>query len=201
MILSYILKIIWWINVVLAIFIQWDTNIELKLLFHGPAILPYILEDCLMANVITGILDPCDPKINHIKCMWVSDLHFMVQWFCLTSWRLFDEGLLYCRYWFSVTLSLTYNYICRSVTYILWYSDSVIFQYYLMNKPHSLDIGSNMSHWPVFLDLAILNHLPICDCSGLFKCVMKIFVNIARLETGQLLTARDGGIRILWTNF
>ena len=24
------------------------------------------------------------------------------------------------RYWFSVTLSLTYNYICRSVTHILW---------------------------------------------------------------------------------
>ena len=28
-----------------------------------------------------GILVPCDAKIYFIKCMWVSDLHFMVQWF------------------------------------------------------------------------------------------------------------------------
>ena len=40
-------------------------------------------------------------------------------------------------------------------------------QYYLMNKPHSLDIGSvsvvqcDMRHWPVFHALAIFNHLPI----------------------------------------
>ena len=33
-------------------------------------------------NVIIGIMDPCDAKIYHIKCMWVSDLHSMVQWFC-----------------------------------------------------------------------------------------------------------------------
>ena len=24
---------------------------------------------------MVGILDSCDAKINHIKCMWVSDLH------------------------------------------------------------------------------------------------------------------------------
>ena len=36
------------------------------------------LEDYLI--VIIGILDPCDAKINHIKHMWVSDLHFVIQW-------------------------------------------------------------------------------------------------------------------------
>ena len=42
---------------------------------------------------------------------------------------------------------LTYKYICRSVTYTLWYSDSTLyFQYYLMNEPPSLDIGSDMGH-------------------------------------------------------
>ena len=159
-------------------------------------------------------------QIYHIKCMWVSDLHFMVQWFCLMSWRLFDGWMLYWRYWFSATLILTYKYICRSVTYIcdavilpyiwwtslilwilvliwaidlykyicrivtyiLWYSDSALyFHYYLMNKPHSLDIGSDMGHWPVFHDLAILNHLPISAFSSLLKFDMKIFVNVARL--------------------
>ena len=42
---------------------------------------------------------------------------------------------------------LTYKSICWSVTCILWYSDSALyFQYYLMNKPHSLDNGSDMGH-------------------------------------------------------
>ena len=43
-------------------------------------------------------------------------------------------------------LSLTYKKPIFSGTVILLY----IFQYYLMNKPHSLDIGSEMGHWPVF---------------------------------------------------
>ena len=180
------------------------------LIFHGPVILPYILKTIWWTNVIIGILDPCDAKIYHIKCMWVRYLPFMVQWLCLISWRLFDGLMLYWRYWFngtqtlnwniyigqwpifhgpvilpyilqtiwcqqptfcgpviltydggmldwrywfSVTLSLTYNYICRSVTFILWFSDSALyFQYYLMNKPHSLDIDSDKGHWPVFHD-------------------------------------------------
>ena len=81
-------------------------------IFHGPAILPYILKTIWWTNTIIGILDPCDAKINHIKCMWVSDLHFVVQWFWLTSWRRFDGGMLDWRFWFSVTLSLTFKYIC-----------------------------------------------------------------------------------------
>ena len=80
---SYILKITWWINVALAILIQCDTNIELKLysvgqwpIFHGPVILPYILKTIWWTNVIIGILGPWDAKIYLIKCMWVSNLHF-----------------------------------------------------------------------------------------------------------------------------
>ena len=105
--------------------------------------------------------------------------------------------------WFSATLSLTYNYICRSVTYILCNSDSALyFEYYLMNKPHSLDIGSDMGHWPVFHDLAILNHLPISAYSGSLEFDMKIFVNAARLEIGQLFTqGTRWDIRVLWTHF
>ena len=41
-------------------------------------------------------------QIHFIKCRWVSDLHFMVQWFCLLSWRLFDGWILYWGYWFRV---------------------------------------------------------------------------------------------------
>ena len=34
----------------------------------------------------------------------------------------------------------------------------------------------------------ILNHLPISEYSGVLKLDMKIFVNVARLEIGQLFT-------------
>ena len=36
------------------------------------------------------------PAADFLKCMWVSYLHFMVQWFCLLSLRLFDRWMLYC---------------------------------------------------------------------------------------------------------
>ena len=81
-----------------------------------------------------------------IVSMWCKDLPhkmYVVQWFCLVSWRLFDGWMLYWRYWFSVTLTMTYKYICRSMTYILWYGDSVLYlENYLMKKLHSLNIGS-----------------------------------------------------------
>ena len=57
-----------------------------------------------------------------------------------------------------------------------------------MNKLRSLDISSDMDHWPVFHDYMILNHLPISAYSGVLKFDMKIFVNVARLEIGQLFT-------------
>ena len=116
--------------------------------FHGPVI-------CLISwrNVIVGILDPFDAKINHIKCMWVSDLHFMVQWFWLLSWRWRNVGL---KILIQCDIKFTYKHTCiyRSVIHILWYSDSALyFQYYLMNKPYSLDISSDVGHLkPVFHD-------------------------------------------------
>ena len=174
----------YWISVTQTL--NW--NCVCRSRFNGPVIFLYILKTVWWTNIITGILDPCDVNIYHITCVWVSDLHFMVQWFCLISWRLFDREMLHWRHWFSATLSLPYkatNILFRSVTKILWYSDSALYlQYYLMNKPHSLDIGSDMGHWPVFHDLAILNHLPISAYSGLLKFDMKIFLNVARLEIG-----------------
>ena len=40
-----------------------------------------------MRNIILGIVDQCDPKIGLIKYLWVSDLYFVVQWFCLIFWK------------------------------------------------------------------------------------------------------------------
>ena len=107
-------------------------------IFHGPVIWPYILKTICRTNAITGILVPCDAKIYLIKCIWVSDLHFMVQWFCLISWKLFDGLILYQIYRFSVTQTLNWNYICRSVTYISWSSDFALYlEDYLMGKCHN----------------------------------------------------------------
>ena len=64
-ILSYISKTIWCMSVI-----------------YGPAILLYILKTSWWRNVI---MDLCDSKINLLKYMLVSDLYFMVHWFCLIS--------------------------------------------------------------------------------------------------------------------
>ena len=204
---------------------------------HGPVILPYIVKTIWWINVIIWTLVPCDANIYLITCMWVSDLHFMVQWFCLLCWRLFDGWMLYWRYWFSVTQTLTLNHICRSVTCISWSRDFALYlKDYLIVTCHNWNIGSvwckdlphkmyvgqwptlscpvilfyilktfwrrnvvlkilcDMGHWPVFHDLPISNHLPIFTYSGLLKFDMNIFVNLARLEIGQLFTqgARRG---------
>ena len=36
-------------------------------------------------NVVLGIMDQCHSKIDLVKYMWVSDLYFVVHWFCLIS--------------------------------------------------------------------------------------------------------------------
>ena len=137
---------------------------------YGPVIFPYILKTICWTNAIIWMLVPCDAKINLIKCMWVSDLHFMVQWFCLISWRLFDLLILYWRYWFSVTQTLNWNCTCRSVTYISWSSDfALCLEDYLMGKCHNWNIGSMwckdlpnkmyVGQWPTFHGPMILSYI------------------------------------------
>ena len=139
-------------------------------IFHGPVILPYSLKTIWWTNVIIGILVPCDAKIYLIKCMWVSDLHFMVQGFYLISWRLFDWFMLYRRYWFSVIKTLTGNYIYTSVTYISWSSYFALYlEDYLMDKCYNWNIGSMwckdlphkmcVGHWPTFHGPVILSYI------------------------------------------
>ena len=125
------------------------------------------LEDYMMDNYHDWDIGA---EIDLIKYMWVSDLHFMVQWFCLLSWRLFDGLMLYWRYWFSMTQTLTWNFICRSVTYISWSSDfTLYFEEYLMDKCHNWNIGSMwckdfphkiyMRQWTTFHGPVILSYI------------------------------------------
>ena len=66
-------------------------------IFYGPVILPYILKTIWWTNVIIRTLVPCDAKIYLIKCMCFSDLHFMLQWFCL---------ILKTIWWLNVVLEI-----------------------------------------------------------------------------------------------
>ena len=139
-------------------------------IFHGPVSLPYILKTVWWTNVIIGILVPCDTNIYLIKGMWVSDLYFMVQWLCVLSWRLFDVWMLYWEYWFSVMHTLTWNHICRSVTYISWSSDYVFYlEDCLMYECYTESIGSvwcirwpettYVGQWPIFHGKLILPYI------------------------------------------
>ena len=57
-------------------------------IFHSPVILPCISKTiwCLYFGIMNQYDPRFDLKINVGHC----DLYFMVQWFCLVSWRLFD---------------------------------------------------------------------------------------------------------------
>ena len=70
---------------------DWPHNIYVSQwpIFHGPVILLNILR-LIDGGILFRIMDQCDTKLGLIKQMWVSDLYFMVQWFCHISWRLFD---------------------------------------------------------------------------------------------------------------
>ena len=59
-------------------------------IFHGPLILPYTLKLFSGWTSYFGTVSQYDPTSDLIIFIGHSDLYFMVQWFCLISWRLFD---------------------------------------------------------------------------------------------------------------
>ena len=110
-------------------------------IFHGPVILPYILKTICRTNAIIGMFVPCDVNIYFIKCGSVTYISCSSDF--VISWRLLDGLMLYWRCWFSVKQTLNSNYICRSVTYILWPCDFALYlEDYLMDKCHNWNTGS-----------------------------------------------------------
>ena len=96
-ILPCILKTIWCMYIRLWEYEYWPQNKCRSLwpIFHGPVIWPYILKVIWCMNSLFGIMNQYDPKfvlkINVGHC----DLYFMVQWFCVTAWRLLDVWTSY----------------------------------------------------------------------------------------------------------
>ena len=144
-------------NIALRILVQCDRNFDLKLslvsvgqwpLFHGLVILSCILKTIWWMNVVLEILLHYDTNL---------------------------DLLIYVCHWpiFRGTCTVILPYILNS----MWWT-SLIFGYWF----------SVMAHWPIFHDLAILHYIPISAYSGLLKFDMKMFINVARLEIGQLFT-------------
>ena len=93
--------------------------------------------------------------------------------FCLISWRLIDGWILYLICWFSVTQTLTWIYVCRSVTYISWSSDFALYiEDCLMDKCHNLDI---CSMWCRFISLNVCGSVTYISWSIDFVISWRLF--------------------------
>ena len=78
-----------------------QTSLSHQHYFHAPVILLYTLKTISWINVILGILVLCDTTIDLLINVGHLELYFMVQWFCLISWMLFD--VYFIVKWFYVT--------------------------------------------------------------------------------------------------
>ena len=67
-------------------------------IFYGPVILLLIWKTVWWRNIVFGVMDQCDTKIDLVKYMWVNDLYFMVHWFCFISCHTL-ELFLYFKNW------------------------------------------------------------------------------------------------------
>ena len=60
-------------------------------IFHDPLIVPYSLKTYFMHwTSLFGIINQNDPTNDRKINVGLCYLYFMVQWFCVISWRLFD---------------------------------------------------------------------------------------------------------------
>ena len=103
-ILPYILKTIWCMNIILWDYESvwpevWPKNKCRSLwpIFYGPLILPCILKTIWCLNIIFFIMNQFNATFGLKIIVCHSDLYVMVQWFCVISWRLFDIWTAYFR--------------------------------------------------------------------------------------------------------
>ena len=102
MIIPYILKTIWCMDIILWDYESvwhdiWRQNKCKSIwpLFHGRVILPYILNTIWYITPFLGIMSFYDPMFDLRINVGHCDLYFMFQWFCLISWQLFSGWTSY----------------------------------------------------------------------------------------------------------
>ena len=119
-----------------------------------------MLTDYLIEDVIFGIMVHCDIKIGLIKCMWVSDLYFMVQWLSYIC-----KTIL----WMHVILWIIVQYNTKIDITCSWYFDG-----YVLAEHHIWDNGSvwhkgwphkvYLGQWPIFSGTVILPYVLTVNC-------------------------------------
>ena len=106
-------------------------------IFHGPVFLPYISKTIWWMSVILSdetVWPNLWPEIH----IGQHDLHFMVRWLCIISWRLLDGWK--SNFWIMSQCNTTFDLIIKvTVTYISWISDFALrLEDYLMDECHTL---------------------------------------------------------------
>ena len=129
-------------------------------IFHGPVILAYILKLHDVWTSYFGIMSQYDPtfdlKINKGHC----DLYFMVQWFCLISWRLFDVWISYFGIMnqYDKTFDLKINIGHCDLYYMVQWFCLISWRLFdrwtpcfgIMSRyDPMLDLKINVGHWPI----------------------------------------------------
>ena len=123
----------------------------------------YTLKTIWWMIIILGILGQCDTNIDLKLSMFVSDLYVMVQWFFLISWR---QPI----WWANAIIGIKVQ--CDAKIYLIkcmgqWYTiHGPVLLFYMMDECCTWDIDFCLY---LFVD-------------------MKMFVNVARLDIGQLFT-------------
>ena len=112
-----------------------------------PVILCCILKTICWTNFVTGILDPCDERIYLIKCMWVSDLYFMVQLFwqsyiLKTIWWINDllEILIQCDTTYTYMFGQRPIFRGTVILNTIWWTTIILW----------ILVQCDMGHWPIF---------------------------------------------------
>ena len=94
-------------------------------IFHGPVILPYILTIWYINTILWDCVSMTDvrPKINVVHC----DLYFMVQRFCLISWRLFAAWTSYFGIMSRYDMTFDFKINVGHCDLYFWFSDVALY--------------------------------------------------------------------------
>ena len=124
--MPYILKTIWCMNIILWDYESvwpdiWPQNKVIVIHILWSSDFALYLEVCLMCDHrYLGLLSQYDPmfdlKINVGHC----DLYFLVQWFCIISWKLFDVWTSYFGIMGQYDQTIDFKIKVRLLTYISW---------------------------------------------------------------------------------
>ena len=119
-------------------------------IFHSPVILPYILKTFWCMKSLVGITSQYDQIFDLMINVGLCDVYFMVQWFCIIFWKLFDVWTSYCGIMgqYDPTFDLIINVGHCDLYFMVQWHETVWSKFWPQNKYKST--------WLIFHGLVIL---------------------------------------------